>query len=92
MNRPASPILIGGGDFYEAVVESNPETDPSRRNDRPYRIDRRVHDDRRRYERPGRSELGHTLVERHRRRFIDVHQLSGNKKVIDAFVDHFVCD
>lgn len=88
MNRPASPILIGGGDFYEALVESNPETGPSRRSDRPHRLGRRLYDDCRRHERPCRPELGYALVERHRGRAVDVHQLPGNKKVIDAFVDH----
>ena len=52
MNRPASPILIGGGDFYEALVESNPETGPSRRSDHAHRFGRRLYDDRRRHERP----------------------------------------
>lgn len=47
MNHPASPILIGGGDFYEELVEANPETSPFGRVDRLRRLDRCLHADRR---------------------------------------------
>ncbi len=90
MNHPASPILIDGGDFYEELVEANPETSPFGRVDRLRRLDRCLHADRRWHERLCRPESRHALAERHRGRLADVYRLSGNKKVIDAFVDHFL--